>query len=144
MDRDSSRGILSLRLPALVALVQELTMIIMQVPPCLGLIWNAVSNSYQGHTNNIQLSPEGEVNSGGYIPRCKASRYISTALHRPLGGQLLQYLPNQMDKKTLLQFLPLKLSRNDAPFFSQFAKQWISKDIPSYSSQSKRAKIAIH
>ena len=33
--------------------------------------------------NNIQLSPEGEVNSGGYILRSKASRYISTALHRP-------------------------------------------------------------
>ena len=31
----------------------------------------------------IQLSPEGEVNSGGYIPRREASRYISTALHRP-------------------------------------------------------------
>ena len=47
-------------------------------------------------------------------------------------------------KNTLLQFLLLKLSRNDAPFFSRFAKQWISKDIPSYGSQSKRAKIAIH
>ena len=33
--------------------------------------------------NKIQLSPEGEVNSGGYKPRRKASRYISTALHRP-------------------------------------------------------------
>ena len=33
--------------------------------------------------NNIQLSPEGEVNSGGYISRREASRYISTALHRP-------------------------------------------------------------
>ena len=31
----------------------------------------------------IQLSPEGEVNSGGYIPRREASRYISIALHRP-------------------------------------------------------------
>ena len=31
----------------------------------------------------IQLSPEGEVNSGGYIPRGEASRYISTVLHRP-------------------------------------------------------------
>ena len=31
----------------------------------------------------IQLFPEGEVNSGGYIPRREASRYISTALHRP-------------------------------------------------------------
>ena len=38
-------------------------------------------DSYQGHTNNIQLSPEGKMNSGGYIPRCEASRYISTALH---------------------------------------------------------------
>ena len=35
---------------------------------------------------SIQLSPEGEVNSGGYIPRREASRYISTALHRPWGG----------------------------------------------------------
>ena len=31
----------------------------------------------------IQLFPEGEVNSGRYIPRREASRYISTALHRP-------------------------------------------------------------
>ena len=30
---------------------------------------------------------------------------------------------NQMDKKTLLQFFLLKLSRNVAPFFSAFAKQ---------------------
>ena len=32
---------------------------------------------------NVQLSPEGEVNSGGHIPRCEVLRYISTALHRP-------------------------------------------------------------
>ena len=36
--------------------------------------------------NIIQLSPGGEVNSGGYIPRREALRYISTALHRPRGG----------------------------------------------------------
>ena len=30
---------------------------------------------------DIQLSPEGEVNSGGYTPRREASRYISAALH---------------------------------------------------------------
>ena len=34
----------------------------------------------------IQLFPEGEVNSGRYIPRREASRYISTALHPPQGG----------------------------------------------------------
>ena len=38
-------------------------------PLCLGLILEC-SNSYQGHTNNIQLFPEGEVNSGDiYIYR---------------------------------------------------------------------------
>ena len=41
-------------------------------------------------------------------------------------------------------FLLLKLSWNNMPFFSPFPKQWISKDIPSYGSQSKRTKIAIH
>ena len=35
--------------------------------------------------NNIQLSTEGEVNSGGYIARREASRYISTALTDPEG-----------------------------------------------------------
>ena len=37
----------------------------------------------QPKTNNTQLSPEGEVNSGGYIPRREASRYnfISIALN---------------------------------------------------------------
>ena len=43
--------------------------------------WLPLDNIEQ-KTNNIQLSPEGEVNSGGYIPRREASRYISTALHR--------------------------------------------------------------
>ena len=33
--------------------------------------------------DSIQLSPEGEVNSGGYMLRREASRYISTAPHRP-------------------------------------------------------------
>ena len=41
-------------------------------------------------------------------------------------------------------FFFLKLSRNDVPFFSPFAKQRISNDIPSYGNQSKRAKVAIH
>ena len=32
------------------------------------------------NNNNIQLSPEGKVKSGGYIPRHFVSRYISTVL----------------------------------------------------------------
>ena len=57
----------------------------------LGLItylkWLAFSKGLKNllpiGNDNIQLPPEGEVNSGGYIPRREASRYISTALHRP-------------------------------------------------------------
>ena len=44
-------------------------------------IYDLISNALSW--NNIQLSPEGEVNSGGYIPRREASRYIATALQRP-------------------------------------------------------------
>ena len=40
-------------------------------------------NSAKNANINIQLSPEGEVNSSRYIPRREASSYISTALHRP-------------------------------------------------------------
>ena len=35
------------------------------------------------------------------------------------------------------------VSKRDA-ILAPVAKQWIAKDIPSYGSQSKRAKIAIH
>ena len=33
------------------------------------------------YNNNIQLSPEGQVNSGRYILRREASRYICITLH---------------------------------------------------------------
>ena len=32
--------------------------------------------SFKNLENSIQLSPEGEMNSGGYIPRRETSRYI--------------------------------------------------------------------
>ena len=35
------------------------------------------------------------------------------------------------------------ISKRDA-ILAPVAKQWIAKDIPSYRSESKRAKIAIH
>ena len=89
---------------------------------------------------------------------------LMTLYHYPLKGRWIVgdiyrdakrcfSIPNQMDKIRWikkcrfingLQFLLLKLSRNNAPFFSPLAKQWISKDIPSYRSPPKRAKIAIH
>ena len=45
--------------------------------------FRSINMAKQTYRIIIQLSPEGEVNSGGYIPRREASRYISTALHRP-------------------------------------------------------------
>ena len=45
------------------------------------LIWRLVVSDH--FLDSIRLSPEGEVNSGGYILRREASRNISTALHRP-------------------------------------------------------------
>ena len=63
---------------------------------------------------NIQLSPEGKV-------------------IRIVVEQLLR-LP--------LKFHLSKLSRNEKQ--NLVPKQWISKDVPRYGSQSERAKIAIH
>ena len=40
-------------------------------------------NSCPKTMNIIQLSPKGEMNSGGYTPRREVSRYISSAVHRP-------------------------------------------------------------
>ena len=58
--------------------------------------------SQQTPSDIIQLSPEGEVNSGG----CKSRRdirgrgggCISSTMNPPSRGQLFQYLPNQLDK----------------------------------------------
>ena len=68
------------------------------------------------------------------------------------------YLPVNTDKPKYVAFLvfvcttPLfiaqissleNVSKRDA-ILAPVAIQWIAKDIPSYGSQSKRAKIAIH
>ena len=45
----------------------------------------AVRDSNCGRLNSIQLFPEGEVNSGGYIPRREASRYIPPLFTDPEG-----------------------------------------------------------
>ena len=43
---------------------------------------------------NKQLSPNGEVNIGGYIPRLDASRYISNARQQPWGNSCFSYYEN--------------------------------------------------
>ena len=60
--------------------------------------------------NNIQISPEGEVNSDGYIQRREASRYISTD---PEGDSCFSIYQVRWIKK---------LSWNDAPFFFSIRK----------------------
>ena len=72
--------------------------------------------------------------------------------------KIIFYLPVNTDKPTLVAFLVFacttawfiaqisffeNVSKRDA-ILARVAKQWIAKDIPSYGSQSKRAKIAIH
>ena len=68
------------------------------------------------------------------------------------------YLPVNTDKPKLVAFLVFvwmtasfiaqissseNVSKRDA-ILARVAKQWIAKDIPSYGSQSKRAKISTH
>ena len=60
----------------------------------------------------------------------------------PEGGSCFSIYQIRWIKKMLLQFHLLKLLGNDEPFFSPFAKQRMSKDIPSYGSQSNGTKIA--
>ena len=83
--------------------------------------------------NIKQLSPEGEVNSGG--GENAETRSVEVYIAWYLLVQLL-HLP--------LKFHLSKLSRNEKRFWIPSQKQWISKDIPSYGSQSKRSKFAIH
>ena len=68
--------------------------------------------------------------------------------------KIIFYLPVNTDKPKFVAFLvfvcttasfiaQINVSKRDA-ILAPVAKQWIAKDIPSYGSQSKRAKIAIH
>ena len=72
--------------------------------------------------------------------------------------KIIFYLPINTDKPKFVAFLVFacttasfiaqisfleNVSKRDA-ILPPVAKQWIAKDIPSYGSQSKRAKIAIY
>ena len=52
----------------------------------------------------IQLSHEGEVNSGGYIPRREASRYISTLFTDPDGDSCFSIYQIRWIKKCCFNF----------------------------------------
>ena len=72
--------------------------------------------------------------------------------------KIIFYLPVNTDKPKVVAFLVFvcttasfiaqtssveNVSERDA-ILTSVAKQWIAKDIPSYGSQTKRAKTAIH
>ena len=72
--------------------------------------------------------------------------------------KIIFYVPANTDKPKFVAFLVFvcttasfiaqvssseNFSKRDA-ILAPVTKQWIAKDIPSYGSQSKRAKIAIH
>ena len=72
--------------------------------------------------------------------------------------KIIFYLPVNTDKPKVVAFLVFvcttnsfiaqtssfeDVSERDA-ILASVAKQWIAKDIPSYGSQTKRAKSAIH
>ena len=72
--------------------------------------------------------------------------------------KIIFYLPVKNNKPKFVAFLVFvcmtasfiaqissfeNVSKRDA-ILAPVAKQWIAKDIPSYGSQSKRAKIAIY
>ena len=52
-------------------------------------------------TNNIRLSHKGEVNSGGYIARCKALRYIYPPLFTDPEGIVVLVFTKSDDKKIM-------------------------------------------
>ena len=83
------------------------------------------------------------MNSGGYIPRRDASRSISTALHRPC---FRIYQIRWIKKCRFINghnFFFWNFREATRHFsFRSHNSEYICKDIPSYGSQSKRAKIA--
>ena len=73
--------------------------------------------------------------------------------------KIIVYLPENIDKPKFVAFLifvgttasfiaKISPSENVSNYrnaiLAAVAKQWIAKDIPSYASQSKRARILIH
>ena len=54
-----------------------------QCTPMMGVLLLYKLPSYMSASSIIQLSPEGEVNSGRNMPTREALRYISSAVHRP-------------------------------------------------------------
>ena len=74
--------------------------------------------------DDIQLSPEGEVNSGGYIPRREASRHISTD---PEGDSCFSIYQIRWIKRRFFNF-----------FFSNFRETTCHFSLRTQSSEYPR------
>ena len=91
---DAASKFLSKKLTFICLLAQIILHPVVNENQMVHAISNSVATYFAAITNRhfrefsgyiIQLFPEGEVNSGVYIPRREASRYISTSLHRLWG-----------------------------------------------------------
>ena len=91
--------------------------------------------------NSTQLSPEGQVNSVDIYRDAKRGGIHPPLFTDPKGDSCVSIYQNQMDKKTLLQFLLLKLSRNEAPFFSLFAKNEYPRIFPVTGANQNARKL---
>ena len=91
---------------------------------------------YEEDREIINNYPKGKVNSGGYIPTCKASRYISSARHRPWGDSCFSIYQNNGIKMNLLSIHSMCASCHFC-----FNYQLLVLDIASYWSQSELTKM---
>ena len=79
--------------------------------------------------------------------RYTETRSVEVYIHcssSTLSGQLFQYLQNQMDKRNASSISSSETFAKRRVIFLSVRKTVKSIDIPTYGSQSKRAKIAIH
>ena len=78
-------------------------------------VWRHLLGGTGGESvNSIQLSPKGEVNSGGDLPRREALRYITSTVHWPWGDSCFSIYQISWIKLKKVTFCKLKtpLSRN--------------------------------
>ena len=86
-------------------------------------VWRHLLGGTGGESvNSIQLSPKGEVNSGGDLLRREASRYITSTVHWPWGDSCFSIYQISWIKLKKVTFCKLKtpLSRNLFTVYKHF------------------------
>ena len=96
-------------------------------------------------TVSIQLSPEGEVNSGGYIPRREASRYVYPPLFTdPEGDSCFSIYQIRWIKKRFLNFFFYNFRETTRHFSLGSQNSEYPRIFRVSGANQNAAKIAIH